>query len=272
VGARDGAKYGDFAIKGGVQFLEKISRILLSFLIFSLYLCILEGYGRKEVPVHPLRRLFPGILSAVYFHHSFFPTRRALCALRSGRTERRKTAGFCPFQLAALCALHSGRTERRKTADFYSFQLAAVCALRCGRTERRKTADFYSFQLAALCAPCVVGARDGAKQQASRGYRYKADARPPGATAFPVRRRRGVPCCRGVYRAAVGCTVPPWVHRAAVGVPCRRGVCPARAPGWKEHQRRPLHSPLVGLDRCFRCLPGGARRVEKAPAQAAYSP
>jgi len=99
--------------------------------------------------------------------------------------------------------------------------------------------------------------------------------RPPArrvGVAFPVRRRRGVPCCRGVYRAAVGCTVPPWVHRAAVGVPCRRGVCPARAPGWKEHQRRPLHSPLVGLDRCFRCLPGGARRVEKAPAQAAYSP
>ena len=26
---------------------------------------------------------------------------------------------------------------------------------------------------------------------------------------FPVRRRRGV-CRRGVYRAAVGCTVPPW--------------------------------------------------------------
>ena len=63
---------------------------------------------------------------------------------------------------------------------------------------------------------------------------------------FPVRRRRGVPC--------------------------RRGVCPARAPGWKEHQRRPLHSPLVGLDRCFRCLTGSRAGVERAPAQAAYSP
>ena len=116
--------------------------------------------GAKLVPVRPLRRFFSGILTAVYFHHSFFPTRRALCALRSVRTERRKTAGF------------------------------------------------QTFQLAALCAPCVVGARKGAKQQALRGYRYKADARPPGATAFPVR-RRGV-CRRGVYRAAVGCTVPPW--------------------------------------------------------------
>ena len=35
--------------------------------------------------------------------------------------------------------------------------------------------------------------------------------------AFPVRRRRGVPCRPWVYRAAVGCTVPPWVYRAAVG-------------------------------------------------------
>ena len=86
--------------------------------------------------------------------------------------------------------------------------------------------------------------------------------RPPArrvGVAFPVRRRRGVPCRRGVYRAAVG-------------VPCRRGVCPARAPGWKEHQRRPPHSPLVGLDRCFRCLPSSRAGVENAPAQVAYSP
>ena len=44
--------------------------------------------------------------------------------------------------------------------------------------------------------------------------------RPPArrvGIAFPVRRRRGVPCRPWVYRAAVGCTVPPWVYRAAVG-------------------------------------------------------
>ena len=98
--------------------------------------------GAKQVPALPLRRLFLGILSTVYFHHSFFPTRRALCALRSGRTERRMTVGFYLFQLAAVCALSSGRTERRMTAGFCLFQLAAVCALRSGRTERRKTAGF----------------------------------------------------------------------------------------------------------------------------------
>ena len=75
-----------------------------------------------------------------------------------------------------------------------------------------------------------------------------------------------------VYRAAVGCTVPPWVHRAAMGVPCRHGVCPARAPRWREHQRRSPHSPSVGLDRCFRGLTGSRAGVEKAPAQTAYSP
>ena len=206
--------------------------------------------GAKLVPVRPLRRLFSGILTAVYFHHSFFPTRRALCALRSGRTERRMTAGFYPFQLAAVCALHCGRTERRNTSGFYPFQLAAVCALRSGRTERRMTAGFQTFQFAALCAPCVVGARKGAKQQALRGYRYKADARPPGATAFPVRRRRGVcraavgvPCRRGVYRAAVGCTVPPWVYRAAVG---------CTVPPWG--------------------VPSSRAEVERAPAQVAPFP
>ena len=97
--------------------------------------------------------------------------------------------------------------------------------------------------------------------------------------AFPVRRRRGV-CRRGVYRAAVGCTVPPWgctvppwgVPCRRGGVPCRRGVCPARAPGWKEHQRRSPHSPFVGLDRCFRCLPSSRAEVERAPAQSAPFP
>ena len=76
----------------------------------------------------------------------------------------------------------------------------------------------------------------------------------------PPARRVGIafPCAAAVVCAAVGCTVPPW------GVPCRRGVCPARAPGWKEHQRRPLHSPLVGLDRCFRGLMGVARRGGKS--------
>ena len=78
----------------------------------------------------------------------------------------------------------------------------------------------------------------------------------------PPARRVGIafPCA-----AAVVC-------RAAVGVPCRRGVCPARAPRWREHQRRPLHSPLVGLDRCFRGLTGSRAEVERAPAQTAYSP
>ena len=76
----------------------------------------------------------------------------------------------------------------------------------------------------------------------------------------------GVPCRPWVYRAARGCTVPPW------GVPCRRGVCPARAPRWREHQRRSPHSPLVGLDRCFRGLTGSRAEVERAPAQVAYSP
>ena len=98
--------------------------------------------------------------------------------------------------------------------------------------------------------------------------------RPPArrvGVAFPVRRRRGVPCRPWVYRAAVGVPCRRGVYRAAVGAPCRRGVCPARAPGWKEHQRRPPHSPFVGLDRCFRCLMGSRAGVERAPAQAAYS-
>ena len=60
--------------------------------------------------------------------------------------------------------------------------------------------------------------------------------------------------------AAVG------VYRAAVG------VCPARAPGWKEHQRRPPHSPLVGLDRCFRCLMGVARRGGKSTSASRLFP
>ena len=74
----------------------------------------------------------------------------------------------------------------------------------------------------------------------------------------------GVPCRRGVYRAAVG------VYRAAVGSAqlARRGgkstsagrpippswgltvvfgVCPARAPRWREHQRSPPHFPWWGL-------------------------
>ena len=55
-------------------------------------------------------------------------------------------------------------------------------------------------------------------------------APPPWCAVPPV----GVPCRRGVYRAAVG-------------VPCRRGVCPARAPRWREHQRRSPHSPWWGL-------------------------
>ena len=85
----------------------------------------------------------------------------------------------------------------------------------------------------------------------------------------PPARRVGIalPCA-----AAVVCAVPPWVYRAAMGVPCRRGVCPARAPRWKEHQRRPPHSPLVGLDRCFRCLMWSRAGVERAPAQAAPFP
>ena len=85
--------------------------------------------------------------------------------------------------------------------------------------------------------------------------------RPPArrvGIALPVRRRRGV-CRRGVYRAAVGCTVPPW------GAPSSRAEV-ERAPA----QVAPF--PLVGLDRCFRCLTGSRAEVERAPAQVAYSP
>ena len=86
--------------------------------------------------------------------------------------------------------------------------------------------------------------------------------RPPArrvGLAFTVRRRRGVPCRPWVYRAAVGCTVPPW------GVPSSRAEV-ERAPA----QVAP--SPLVGLDRCFRGLMGSRDEVERAPAQTAYSP
>ena len=174
-----------------------------------------------------------------------------------------------------MCALRSGRTERRKTVVFQTFQLAALCAPCVVGARDGAKQQAFKCSNSPRCAPCVVGARDGAKMQALRGYRYKADARPPGATAFPVR-RRGV-CRRGVYRAAVGvpcrrgCTVPPWVYRAAVGctvppwgvpcrrgctvppwgVPCRRGVCPARAPRWREHQRRSPHPPSWGLTVVF---------------------
>ena len=99
--------------------------------------------------------------------------------------------------------------------------------------------------------------------------------RPPArrvGLAFPVRRRRGVPCRPWVYRAAVGCTVPPW------GVPCRRGctVPPWGVPSSRaEVERAPAQvapSPFVGLDRCFRGLPSSRAEVERAPAQVAYSP
>ena len=84
----------------------------------------------------------------------------------------------------------------------------------------------------------------------------------------PPARRVGIafPCAAAVVCSAVGCTVPPW------GAPCRRGVHPARAPRWREHQRRPPHSPFVGLDRCFRCLMGSRAEVERAPAQSASFP
>ena len=133
-------------------FLEKISRILCSFLGFYLYLCILEGCGFRVEPVRPLRRLFPVPAPLYIFIIFLVPIRLSVCALRSGRTERRMTAGFFTFQLAAVCALRSGRTERRMTAGFFTFQLAALCALRSGRTERRMTAGFFTFQLAAVCA------------------------------------------------------------------------------------------------------------------------
>ena len=70
--------------------------------------------------------------------------------------------------------------------------------------------------------------------------------RPPArrvGIAFPVRRRRGVPC-------------RPWVYRAAVGVPCRRGVYRAAVgctvPPWG--------------------VPSSRAGVERAPAQAAPFP
>ena len=73
--------------------------------------------------------------------------------------------------------------------------------------------------------------------------------RPPArrvGVAFPVRRRRGVPCRPRVYRAAVGvpcrrgCTVPPWVYRAAVG--CTQL---ARRGGESTSAGRPI-PPLCG--------------------------
>ena len=89
---------------------------------------------------------------------------------------------------------------------------------------------------------------------------------PPGAPSWDCFSRApppwcvppvGVPCRRGVYRAAVGvpcrrgCTVPPW------GLPSSRaGV--ERAPA------QAAYSPFVGLDRCFRCLMGVARRGGKS--------
>ena len=105
--------------------------------------------GANLVPAFPLRRLFRAS-SPLYFSIILSFQLAAVCALRSGRTERRtisrflcaKSAGFYTFQLAAVCALRSGRTERRMTAGFYPFQLAAVCALHSGRMERRMTAGF----------------------------------------------------------------------------------------------------------------------------------
>ena len=78
----------------------------------------------------------------------------------------------------------------------------------------------------------------------------------------PPARRVGIafPCAAAVVCAAVGCTVPPWglpssragVERApaqAASFPLGGG-CPlfsvsdgGRAPGWKEHQRRPPIPP-----------------------------
>lgn len=57
VGARDGANYGDFAINADCNFSVKIFRILLSFLIFSLYLCSQsttkrDGVSEREECVH----------------------------------------------------------------------------------------------------------------------------------------------------------------------------------------------------------------------------
>ena len=93
--------------------------------------------------------------------------------------------------------------------------------------------------------------------------------RPPArrvGIAFPVRRRRGVPCRPWVYRAARGCTVPP------MGVPCRRGVCPARAPGWKEHQRSPPHPPWWGLTVVFGVCRGRAPGWKKHQRRPPISP
>ena len=86
-------------------------------------------------------------------------------------------------------------------------------------------------------------------------------APPPWCAVPPV----GVPCRRGVYRAAVGvpcrrgCTVPPW------GLPSSRAEV-ERAPA----QVAPF--PLVGLDRCFRGLTGSRAEVERTPAQVAPFP
>ena len=81
MGARDGAKYGDLAIKGGVKFFCKN---FPNFVFFS---------DIFFVPLL-LLRLFPGTIIVIFFHYFLVPIRLSVCALRSGRTERRMTAGF----------------------------------------------------------------------------------------------------------------------------------------------------------------------------------
>ena len=113
--------------------------------------------GAKLVPEHPLRRLFPVILTAVpmafvFSDHSLGVRVKVFSPalfLKASNSVLLKF-GLCriyisiilSFHLAAVCALRSGRTERRMIAGLFTFQLAAVCALRSGRMERRMTAGF----------------------------------------------------------------------------------------------------------------------------------
>ena len=114
--------------------------------------------GAKLVPVLPLRRLFPGIFTAVFFS-SFFLSNSPLCApcvvgarvgakpmafVFSDHSLGVRVKVFSPalFLKASNSVLLKFGLCRIYISIILSFQLAAVCALHSGRTERRMTAVF----------------------------------------------------------------------------------------------------------------------------------
>ena len=89
--------------------------------------------GAKLVPEHSLRRLFPVILTAV--------------------------------PMAFVFSDHSFGVRVKVFSPALFLKASNSVLLKFGLC-RIYISIILSFQLAALCAPCVVGARDGAKQQA----------------------------------------------------------------------------------------------------------